>query len=96
MKNNTFTTKDLKKALRNGQYTFPGCYPCYFITSDGAALSFEAVRENFRSVLSAIKTPSDDGWRVVAVDVNYEDSSLYCDHAGKRIESAYAEDEVTA
>ena len=96
MKNNTFTTADLKQALRNGQYTFPGCYPCYFITSDGAALSFDAVRENFRQCLQSIKDNSDDGWRIVAVDVNYEDSSLYCDHTGKRIESAYAEDEVPA
>jgi hypothetical protein len=33
----------------------------------------------------------NDGWRVVACDTNWEDASLYCDHSGERIESAYAE-----
>jgi hypothetical protein len=31
-------------------------------------------------------------WCLVAVDVNYEDNALYCDHCNARIESAYAED----
>jgi len=87
-----FTTKDLKQSLRSGPYAWPGGYPLYFITSDGAALSFQAVRDNLRAVLSAIKTRSDDGWRVVAVEVNWEDPLLFCDHTGERIESAYAEE----
>jgi hypothetical protein len=31
---------------------------------------------------------------VEALDVNWEDPSLYCDHCGARIESAYAEVEA--
>ena len=85
------TTTQLKQALRSGKYTWPGDYPLFFITSDGAALSFEAVRENLRSVLWSIKNKVNDGWRVVATDVNWEDSELYCDHTGERIESAYSE-----
>jgi hypothetical protein len=38
----------------------------------------------------------NDGWRVIGCDVNWEDPSLYCDHTGARIPSAYAEEEVRA
>ena len=93
---NINTTKDLKTALRNGKWAWPGGYPLYFITSDGAALSFDAVRSEYRQVINAIRHRLTDGWRVVAVDINYEDSDLYCDHTGQRIESAYADDEVAA
>ena len=86
---NINTVKDLKQALRNGPYAWPGGYPLYFITSDGAALSFKAVRENFRCVIWSIKNKVNDGWRVQAMNVNYEDNELYCDHTGEKIESAY-------
>lgn len=91
MSSNSYTTKQLKKQLRDGAFAWPGGYPLFFITSDGAALSFEAVKENFRSVIYAMRNRQDDGWRVMGCDVNWEDPDLYCDHTGKRIESAYAE-----
>jgi len=84
-------TTDLKNAIRSGAYTFPGCYPLFFITSDGAALSFDSVKENFRLVLWSVKNQVNDGWRVVGCDANWEDGELTCDHSGERIESAYAE-----
>jgi hypothetical protein len=92
----TFSTLDLKNALRSGPFAWPGGYPLYFITDDGAALSFNAVRENLRSVLWSIRNGVNDGWRVVGCDVNWEDASLYFDHTGARIPSAYAEEEVCA
>ena len=85
-------TAQLRATLRNGGHAWPGGYPMYFITSDGAALSFEAVRENYRSVSYSIRANCDDGWRVVACDVNWEDSHLYCDHSGEHIEPAYDSD----
>jgi len=88
----TYTTTDLKAQLRSGAYAWPGGYPLFFITSDGAALSFDAVRENLRSVLWSMRNGVNDGWRVVGCDVNWEDASLFCDHTGNRIESAYTED----
>lgn len=84
------TTKQLKAALRTGPYAWPGGYPLYFIASDGAALSFQAVRDNFRSVLWSIRNKANDGWRVTAIDVNWED--ICCEHTGERIPSAYGED----
>lgn len=82
---------EFRKAYRNGPFAWPGGYPMYFITSDGAALSFKAVRQNLRSILESIRDKSHDGWNVTALDINWEDSELYCDHTGERIESAYAE-----
>lgn len=92
----TYTTKQLKEQLRAGEFAWPGGYPLFFITSDGAALSFEAVRENYRLVIDAMRNDLRDGWQVIGCDVNWEDASLFCDHTGNRIVSAYAEEEVNA
>lgn len=83
------TVADLKAALRYGQFAWPGGYQMYFLTSDGAALSFATVREEFRLVASAVKHGGNDGWRVVATDINWEDEDLIDDHTGKKIPSAY-------
>lgn len=85
---------DLKATLRAGGYAWPGGYPLYFVTSDGAALSFESVRANLRDCLGAIDFPDrfEAEWRVVACDINWEDSELRCDHSGERIPAAYDDD----
>lgn len=90
------TVADLAIALESGPYAWPGGYPRYFITSDGAALSFKAVETERENVEESIRDRLSDGWRVVAVDTNWEDPALFCDHTGDRIESAYAEDEEDA
>lgn len=85
-------TSDFKATLRAGDQSFPGLYPLYLVTSDGAALSFESARENADQIIYSIRHKLSDGWRVVGCEVNWEDPALFCDHSGKRIESAYAED----
>lgn len=85
------TVSDFRRAMRHGPYAWPGGYPVHFVTSDGEALSFAAVRGNIRLVLDSIAHRHNDGWRVIGLDVNYEDGDLYCAHTGDRIESAYAE-----
>jgi len=91
------TCAELKATLRAGEYAWPGGYPMHFITEDGAALSFKAVREELRCVLDSIKAGGRDGWRVIGCQINWEDGNLLCDHTGERIPSAYAgpEAEVT-
>ena len=81
---------DFRRAIHNGPYAWPGGYPLYFITHDGAALSFKAARQERRAILESIRDRSNDGWRVVGMDVNWEDAELTCDHTGEPIESAYA------
>jgi hypothetical protein len=73
-------------------YAWPGGYPRYFITADGAALSYAAAENERRLIRRAIRTDDNTGgWRVIGCDINWEDADLYCDHTGARIESAYAE-----
>ena len=86
------TVADLKATIRAGQYAWPGGYPMFFTTSDGSALSFEAVEQEFSQVVHSIRNRVNDGWRVVACDINYEDTNLVCEHTGKPIESAHGDD----
>lgn len=82
----------IKELLRGGQYAWPGGYPQFFVACDGAALSFKAVKKEWRNIVSAhIRHDRRDGWALCGYDVNWEDDSLYCDHTGEKIESAYGE-----
>lgn len=77
---------DVKACLRAGAYTFPGCYPLYFVCRDGSALSFESACKNIDSICA-----NDSDWHIVACQVNWEDSDLRCEHSGELIQSAYGE-----
>jgi hypothetical protein len=81
-----------KATLRNGSRAWPGGYPLYFVASDGEALCFPCARKEARNVLQSILDQCDDGWRVIACEVNWEDSDLHCAHCSKQIESAYGAD----
>lgn len=86
------TVERFKATLRNGAYAWPGGYPLYLLTDDGAALCFDCGRKEARQIMAAIGEHRRDGWRVVACDVNYEDNELHCDHCSRQIESAYGAD----
>ncbi|MDX3966144.1 MAG: hypothetical protein QHD01_06030 [Bradyrhizobium sp.] len=87
------TIADFRAAYRKGRFAWPGGYPLFFVTADGAAISFKGARRERRNILEAIRdNDSRSGFRVCAVDVNWEDSDLRCDVTGERIESAYAEE----
>ncbi len=86
------TVANFKATLRNGAYAWPGGYPMYLITSDGAALCFDCAKKNARNIFDSIDRRSGDGWRVVACDINYEDTALFCDNCSDMIESAYGND----
>jgi hypothetical protein len=85
------TTHEIRATLRNGPYAWPGGYPLYLITSDGAALHFDCARANYRSISWSIRNQCRDGWLVEACDINYENPELYCDHCSEPIESAYGD-----
>lgn len=82
-----------KATLRAGPYAWPGGYPMFLCTDDGAALCWECGRSEARNVISAIADRRRDGWRVIGCDVNYEDDTLVCDHCYSAIGSAYGGDE---
>jgi hypothetical protein len=89
-------TKDLRKAVRMGSYTSMGGYPLFFVTGDSDTLHPACVKDNYRNISRAVRENEYSDWQVVAVDINYEDPSMYCAQCNKRIESAYAEDENEA
>lgn len=68
-------------------YAWPGGYPLYYITKDCGVLCPKCVNEN----IELLSDPYDPQWYIVGYDINYEDSDLYCDHCGERIESAYGD-----
>ena len=80
----------IKLRLRAGKYAWPGGYPLYFITGDGAVLSFEAVRAEWRSIVDVhLHHDKRSGWYILDCDVNWEDTDLRCAHTNALIESAY-------
>jgi len=87
------TVHDFRRAVRHGPYAWPGGYPCYFVMSDGEALSFAAAKAETRNILVALATPQlRDDWAPVALEVNWEDNDLHCAHTNERIPSAYGND----
>lgn len=90
------TVADFEARLAEGRYTSIGSYPVYFVTADGTALSFRNAKKHAGRIKRAIEKRGDDGWRVTAADVNWEDPEFYDGESGERIESAYAEDRAGA
>jgi hypothetical protein len=86
----TTQSKSLRLAdqLANNPYCWPGGYPLFAITSDGAALCKCCAKTEREAIAT---TTGTDGWCITAIDANWEDPSLFCDHCNARIESAYAE-----
>ena len=89
----TIQSKSLRLAdqLSASPYAWPGGYPLFAITNDGAALCKHCAKSERSSIGT---TTGSDGWTVEALDVNWEDPDLFCDHCGTRIESAYAEPQL--
>jgi hypothetical protein len=83
-------SKSLRLAdqLSSSPYAWSGGYPLFALTNDGACLCKDCAKTERNTIGT---TTGSDGWTVEALDVNWEDPDLYCDHCGSRIESAYAE-----
>lgn len=96
MTRETYTRMHFNRDLYDGRWAWPGGYPKYFITSDGEALSYEAAEQNADQIAQAIDERDNGDWHVVGCEINWEDPALYCSDTGKRIESAYTEDEANA
>jgi hypothetical protein len=84
--------RQIKSAIRH-RYAWPGGYPLFVVMADGEALSCEAARTQWRQIVYSTMNGLRDGWRALGASVNYEETALFCAHTGKRIESAYGEEE---
>lgn len=78
----------LADQLSASPYAWPGGYPLFGVFHDGGACCHRCAKTERASIGT---TTGTDGWRLVALEVNWEDPDLYCDHCGDRIESAYGE-----
>jgi hypothetical protein len=85
-------TTHIKEFIRT-KFAWPGGYPLFAICSDGGCLCHRCTKDNAKHIIASTRTDSRDGWRIDSVDVNWEDETLYCDHCGNKIESAYGEGE---
>ena len=85
-------TKELKQALRDGPYAWPGGYPTFFLAADGEPLCHTCVKRYFKQVIYEIYRPrAGDMFRVIGQEINYEDEHLHCAHCEEQIQSAYGE-----
>lgn len=70
-------------------------YPYFFVMVDCGVLCPHCAEREKDLIVECMtdnsETSWDKQWVVVAVDINYEDESLYCDHCNKQIVSAYGE-----
>ena len=74
----------LKACLRAGEYTFPGSYRLFFITGDGACLSFSSVIDNLQSIYYSMMNDMNDGWDIIGLSSVAEcDDEVYCDHSNE-------------
>lgn len=74
----------LKASLRAGEHTFPGGYRLFFITSDGACLSFSSVLDNLQEIYYSIMHDMNDGWKIIGLSSVEEcDEEVYCDHSNE-------------
>lgn len=67
------------------RFTLIGGYPIFYVTKRGQCLCPDC----------AGAEEATDPTAIVAQCPNWEDPTFYCDACGERIESAYAEDDVT-
>lgn len=87
-------TKTVKDFIRT-KYIWPGGYPLYAIAADCEVICHTCCESNAKLIISNTRGTqsacADIAWRIVAVDVNWENESLYCANCNGLIESAYGE-----
>jgi hypothetical protein len=87
-----YRNKFQDKAGKYPAYAWPGGYPVFYLMDDCEPLCPTCVNDPTNPVHVG---GDKDGWQIIGSDVNWEDPIMFCAHCPKRIESAYAEDEVS-
>jgi len=83
-------TLKLRKAIRD-KYAWPGGYPMFLVMSDGGTLCIDCSKSEYKYIAQSNRYNQNDGWKPEGIDINWEDTTLYCDHCNTLIESAYGE-----
>lgn len=74
------------------KYAWPGGYPLYYVTKDNGCLCSTCANENMSLTHPENPEDGDSQWQIELVNINYEDTTLYCDNCYEFIESAYGEE----
>jgi hypothetical protein len=82
----------LKSIVRH-PYVWPGGYPLFAVMSDGDALCAACCKAEYKLILSTTRSDDRSGWNLAGIEVNWEDTDLYCAHCSDVIQSAYGEQE---
>ncbi len=69
-----------------------GSYPLYHILDDGESLCPACANDPKNPVHVLLP---NDGWRIIATDINYEDPDLVCVHCNTKIPSAHKDEDKT-
>ena len=78
---------NLQEFIRSNGYAWPGGYPCALLMRDGGVIDAQSARENYK----LIRRGDEPWWQAEAVFIHWEGESLWCDHSGREIPSAYGE-----
>lgn len=70
------------------KWAWPGGYPVYHLTDDMETMCADCCNDSTNPIH---EDKPDDGWRIVASGINWEDETMRCVHCNKPIESAYGE-----
>lgn len=82
------TVTDFFESIRAGAFTSLGGYPKFWLMDDGDCLCHACAKSECFAIGRSIRDNAHDGWKVEAVDVNWE-SEMWCGNCNETIESAY-------
>lgn len=88
------TGLEFRQTLKAGPYAWPGGYPLILVCDDGGVLCFDCGKSEGRQIIDAIRTRTNNGWRVSACVIHWEGPDETCNHCGKVIPSAYGGDDA--
>lgn len=74
-------------------YAWPGGYEIAYIAADGGLLCHQCAN----SEIDLTSDPdAEDDWRIVASEINYESTDMYCAHCDRQIKPAYGDPDETS
>lgn len=89
----TTQSKSLRLAdqLAREPFAWPGGYPLFAVTSDGFALCSRCCSSERESIAT---TTGNDGWNIIALEINWEEPDFFCSHCSRPIDPAYSTEEA--
>jgi hypothetical protein len=69
-------------------YAWPGGYHIFYLDRENSVLCPDCANNSHQDPDEVPK------FKPIVADINYEDPTLYCDHCGNRIGSAYDDEDV--